>query len=105
MSKTLPPVKSEFCCDTPNKTAAHEINWRNRNVLAAFSEFDPQWHHHVGLVRMFDRTIELCDLRLETSKEKATDCTHFVYTPTIFEMMWYEMYRGFYHLVHRKYTI
>ena len=92
----------EFCCSTPkNLTATYLTNWRNTDVIADFTALDSNWLHHIGWINLFNLTLSLCDLHVEN--KKGSDCTHYMYTPTSFDLLWYEMYRSLYHLMHRQF--
>lgn len=92
-----------FCCVTPNTDAAVvDQGWRNRDVVEDAYSLDPHWHHYMGWIHMFNHTLKMCDLKVEQNPSQPPDCTHFVYTPTSFDILWYETYVAFYRLLHHR---
>mgnify|MGYP003385719073 CR=1 len=95
-----------FCCVTPDPIdAIMDQGWRNRDVFNEASSLDPLWPHYMGWIRMFNHTMKMCDLKVEQNPNQPPDCTHFVYTPTSFDILWHETYLAFYHLIHHRFPI
>lgn len=95
-----------LCCVAPNASdAIQEQGWRNRDVVEVATHLDPLWRHYMGYIHIFNHTLKMCDLKVEQNPNEPPDCTHFVYTPTSFDILWYETYLAFYHLIHHRYPL
>ncbi|CAE7503397.1 unnamed protein product, partial [Symbiodinium microadriaticum] len=84
----------EFCCRLPMHTP-HAGNWRNTMVLEYLDRFDSDWREYIGWVPFFNTSLALFDLRVEYhERARHIDCTHFVYTPTAYSALWWDIKRA-----------
>lgn len=72
-------VKPGFCCD--NRGGLN--NTRNELFLEAFRRLDPVGR--VGWIPIHQLTAQFRDLRAEA---KGEDCTHFLYSPVAYAVLW-----------------
>ena len=91
-----------FCCVTPDFDYAQAQQWQNKDVLKAAHGLDRHWRNYIGWIHIFNHTLHMCDLRVEQNPSMPPDCTHFVYTPTSFDILWYESYLAFHRLLHHE---
>lgn len=80
-----------FCCQFPS-IDPRSIDWRTQDVLNSFNELDRNWSKSIGWIPFFDSSILLSDLRIEYDyKFQLIDCTHFIYSPVAYEILWWQM--------------
>mmetsp|Transcript_1807 Transcript_1807/g.2846 ORF Transcript_1807/g.2846 Transcript_1807/m.2846 type:complete len:519 (-) Transcript_1807:7-1563(-) len=96
---------NEFCCNLPLKDP-HYSNWRNDLMQRQLAALDPRWESEIGWVPFFNASSALFDLHVEYSPDRyVVDCTHFIYTPTAYSVLWWELKRALGELTSRQKTI
>jgi hypothetical protein len=81
----------DFCCRLPLQDP-HIHNWRNDMILEYLNKYDSKWKEYIGWVPFFNTSLALFDLRVEFhDRAKHIDCTHFVYTPTAYAALWWDL--------------
>ena len=76
---------SGACC---LPTEAGELgNFRNVALLAALDKVDPAWREYVGWIHFYHISQQVYN----GHKDVEQDCTHFSYSPLLFDPLWQEM--------------
>ena len=61
-------------------------------VVEFLDSYDRNWREYIGWVPFFNTSLALFDLRVEFhEKAQHIDCTHFVYTPTAYAALWWDI--------------
>ena len=64
------------------------------HFLSAMERLDPDWRKHVGWIDVTAYSVPWYDLHPESgSSGWVVDCTHYGYTPLMYEAVWLEMSR------------
>lgn len=61
-------------------------------VYEYLDRYDSSWREYIGWIPFFNNSLALYDLRVEYHELAGhIDCTHFVYTPTAYAALWWDM--------------
>lgn len=83
-----------FCCTFP-KEDPNIKEWRNQDMLQELNIIDGEWRQYIGWVPFFNASVSLSDMREEYNfMTNKPDCTHFIYTPFAFSVLWKNIERA-----------
>ena len=57
---------------------------------------------YLGWIPFYNISLELYDLRAESHKINQVDCTHFIYSPTAYTVVWYEIQKKYEEIIQSK---
>ena len=81
------PESPSYCCTLRN---AMRIQGDRANAVLklALTSIDFSWKHRLGWIPFFEYSLSFYDLHVE---RRVPDCTHWVYSPNMFDILWFEL--------------